>query len=713
MVRVRGRIAEGKPFRSSPFSLSEHATAVASVVHQQSVASLRLAPSRRRFLSVSLSLPSSTDLRFLILASSYKGYYQYLSSIVNSSKCCWYTLSEKEDSRFLVQHCILNSSTSLQCFELENKSPMESFLGFKEAPSELVEQKSSYARRLVPWLNWDEWIFVKDSIFSNSPDSIASAHERILAWRSRGCLPVLIEVTASIIEIQQKDPYFRVDLYTDALLSEEMLAMLYSMAIMRLVNGVVEKMRKKEEMSIAMAADAIGIPRMLIDVRHEGSHRELPSLQVVRSASVKALDWLKSYYWEPQSKAIPFQGDGNAKIRKEIKSKLRELAFYMKSNQSPQSCSPSLKRKCSKKQATKILKSLVQLYSSFSSEIVNLMLEYLMKALSSSELIEHGERASLGPTIHTILADWRDVILRFWDKEPELLLNLLKAVLHLIETQDAIKYEEGKQCFGILQSRAVFYQIDRLSSLFAWLVGILSKLASTEGNVSKSVLLELLHKCLLISAPSNKQLMDSALLLAKLMDDNSMMERVKKLSLLSLSNLEKANDESSLSMTPKNIFKLEESIHQAATKLELVKQHIMKNKTPMAIDCEPKKSRTWSLSKVWNPCPIGTLPRAVGSSGYLPTLGHIDNTKRIHECESTVAWKQSKDGAKRNATLDLHLLDNSSGKKMKETIEVAEIDHDVLLPMEGEKGCLLVDGVWMRVREEEILAIESAVRILV
>jgi ribosomal biogenesis protein LAS1 len=45
---------------------------------------------------------------------------------------------------------------------------------------------------------------------------------------------------------------------------------------------------------------------------------------------------LKSYYWEPQKKAIPFQGDGTASIREEIRSKLRELAFTLKVNQIPQ-----------------------------------------------------------------------------------------------------------------------------------------------------------------------------------------------------------------------------------------------------------------------------------------------------------------------------------------------------------------------------------------
>lgn len=270
----------------------------------------------------------------------------------------------------------------------------------------------------------------------------------------------------------------------------------------------------------------------------------------------------------------------------------------------------------------------------------------------------------------------------------------------------------GKQCFGISLSRAELCQIDHLSSLFTWLVGILSKVPSTEANVPKTVLLELVRKCLLTSAPRNKQLMDSSLLLAKLMHDSSLMERVKKLSLLNLSNSDKADDETSLPMTS-SIFQLEESLHQAAKKLELVKQQIINNKTPMALDCQTEKSQTWTLAEVWNPCPIGMLPRSVGSSGCLPVLDYIDNGKKIRESDREVTWKLNKDGAKRDATLDLQLLDNSTVKKMRETIEVAGLDNDVLPNMEGEKGCLMEDGVWKRVKEEELLTIKSSVRILV
>ncbi|TQE07384.1 hypothetical protein C1H46_007037 [Malus baccata] len=241
---------------------------------------------------------------------------------------------------------------------------MEEFMGFTEESrdnEELGISKSSssspYSYKLVPWLSWDEWLFVDKSLFSNSPDFVASALRRISTWRSRGCLPITIEVTASIIEIQRKDPHFRKDQSNDALdnsrtdqsidasLSEEMLAMLYCMAIMRLVNGVVEKTRKKTEVSIAVAADAIGIPRTLIDVRHEGSHRELPALDVVRTASVKALHWLKCYYWEPQKKEIPFHGNETDNIRNEIRSKLHELAFCLRVKTTPQSHSSNVKKK--------------------------------------------------------------------------------------------------------------------------------------------------------------------------------------------------------------------------------------------------------------------------------------------------------------------------------------------------------------------------------
>ncbi|RWW32372.1 hypothetical protein GW17_00002954 [Ensete ventricosum] len=89
------------------------------------------------------------------------------------------------------------------------------------------EGELSSGYKLVPWSCWDQWKFVKESIFSSSPETIS-------AWRSRGCLPVPIDVTAAFIEIQQKDPFFRLrGPMNSTLESDELLSMLYSMTIIR------------------------------------------------------------------------------------------------------------------------------------------------------------------------------------------------------------------------------------------------------------------------------------------------------------------------------------------------------------------------------------------------------------------------------------------------------------------------------------------------
>ena len=47
-----------------------------------------------------------------------------------------------------------------------------------------------------------------------------------------------------------------------------------------------------------------GLPRILVDVRHEASHNELPSLALLRMAAASALTWLKKSYWKQQSKHV-------------------------------------------------------------------------------------------------------------------------------------------------------------------------------------------------------------------------------------------------------------------------------------------------------------------------------------------------------------------------------------------------------------------------
>ncbi|KAL0393800.1 UNVERIFIED_CONTAM: hypothetical protein Slati_4346200 [Sesamum latifolium] len=625
------------------------------------------------------------------------------------------------------------------------------WLGFMgPVPDDVVEDKS-HSFKLVPWMSWDEWKFVRESLFSSSPDSVASALQRISTWRSRGCTAVAIEVTASIVEIQQQDPFFRNDLNESASQSEEMLAMLYCMAIMRLVNGVVEKTRKKNEISIGEAADAIGIPRMLIDIRHEGSHRDLPSLQLVRLASEKALDWLVSYYWKPQEAAIPTQSNQDAKLRKEIKRRLREVALCLKTKQMAKSSSSHVKGKRvrqtehlygrskllflmagktshstnlagSKKQLAKSLKNILRLYASHSPEVVNVLLEYLLSALGSSNLAEHLEDSQIvNENKQTAFDDWKSVVLKLSRKEPEFLLTLTQVVLEKMESHEANYGIDGHQS---PENSTKTRQLESLSYLFEWLTGNLktlspvrqkesaeSKDSKTEKRLPKATVLGLLRRCLLVSSPGNRQLMGAALTLAQQTGDRSLLHKLKKLALLDLSTSE-AN---SVYSSNETILSGEEySIEQAEEKFELIRRFRMQSKHIKPKQSEMETKSRWAVAKSWNPCPIGMLPHTVGFSGQLPVLDRVDECPEAAILSDSKEHRQLNQCGKRDAESDIEEMANTSVKKMKETEEdhVPHYQGDVS-SQGGVKGHLMIDGVWKEVGEEELLALTSAVRLLV
>jgi hypothetical protein len=71
------------------------------------------------------------------------------------------------------------------------------------------------------------------------------------------------------------------------------------MLIVRMVNGFLDpEQNKKYAVSIRNLAVRIELPRILVDIRHEATHQQLPSLQLLISACREALSWIQSKYWE-------------------------------------------------------------------------------------------------------------------------------------------------------------------------------------------------------------------------------------------------------------------------------------------------------------------------------------------------------------------------------------------------------------------------------
>ncbi|KAH7299204.1 hypothetical protein KP509_25G077200 [Ceratopteris richardii] len=167
-----------------------------------------------------------------------------------------------------------------------------------------LELRAHDDARLVPWESWELWNEVRERAFSSSPEHVSAAIDKITAWRARNCLPVAVEVTWNLLSIQRSDPYFLGKFHPEKCVSHEMLRLMYSMTIMRLINGVVDHSRKQSSSSVAYRAEVAGLPRTLVDIRHEVAHQELPSLSYLQISSKEALEWLKLHYWEAQKQLL-------------------------------------------------------------------------------------------------------------------------------------------------------------------------------------------------------------------------------------------------------------------------------------------------------------------------------------------------------------------------------------------------------------------------
>lgn len=80
-----------------------------------------------------------------------------------------------------------------------------------------------------------------------------------------------------------------------------------------LLDGHQDKLRKQSMYSIAKV---IGLPATFVELRHQATHEQLPSLAKLRPAAHRALDWIWDYYW----KQLDQSGDGAAPVQHPCKA---------------------------------------------------------------------------------------------------------------------------------------------------------------------------------------------------------------------------------------------------------------------------------------------------------------------------------------------------------------------------------------------------------
>ncbi|KAK1778327.1 Las1-like-domain-containing protein [Copromyces sp. CBS 386.78] len=81
----------------------------------------------------------------------------------------------------------------------------------------------------------------------------------------------------------------------------------YSAAFSRFVTGLLDSHQDKQrKMSMYGVAKSVGLPATFVELRHQATHEQLPSLTRLRTAAKKGLGWIWEYYW----KHLPEVEDG-------------------------------------------------------------------------------------------------------------------------------------------------------------------------------------------------------------------------------------------------------------------------------------------------------------------------------------------------------------------------------------------------------------------
>ncbi|KAK0728097.1 Las1-like-domain-containing protein [Lasiosphaeria miniovina] len=128
---------------------------------------------------------------------------------------------------------------------------------------------------------------------------------RVSVWMHRGNCPHMVEstalLTAAILGDQQlvASPAAAADDWLAGGGPVYAVRAAYSAAFSRFVTGLLDSHQDKQrKMSMYGVAKSVGLPATFVELRHQATHEQLPSLTRLRAAARQALDWIWDYYWK-------------------------------------------------------------------------------------------------------------------------------------------------------------------------------------------------------------------------------------------------------------------------------------------------------------------------------------------------------------------------------------------------------------------------------
>lgn len=149
-------------------------------------------------------------------------------------------------------------------------------------------------RHVVAWVNKAEWDQVLEYLYSQDSGLQRFALQRISAWKGRyaNSTPVAVDCTADLVRVQVLD--------RSGQLAGGDLVLLYGAALVRFVNLITERQQGRTARPLRRLAGNLNIPEWVVDLRHDFTHRKLPTLKWCRKGCKVVLEWLQQEYWSRQ-----------------------------------------------------------------------------------------------------------------------------------------------------------------------------------------------------------------------------------------------------------------------------------------------------------------------------------------------------------------------------------------------------------------------------
>ncbi|KAG9329743.1 hypothetical protein JZ751_029866, partial [Albula glossodonta] len=158
----------------------------------------------------------------------------------------------------------------------------------------MKRKASDKSAHVVAWINKAEWDQILEYLYSKDCALQKFALHRISAWKGRfgSSTPVAVESTADLVRCQVLD--------SSGHLESDDLVLLYGTALVRFVNLITERKQRKVATPLRRLANKLNIPEWIVNLRHDITHRRLPTLKWCRKGCQFVLEWLQQEYWSRQ-----------------------------------------------------------------------------------------------------------------------------------------------------------------------------------------------------------------------------------------------------------------------------------------------------------------------------------------------------------------------------------------------------------------------------